>query len=899
MPSGMVSTLLNILPSLLLTRTSGVSIIYSMNPLDLSSDPAILDIEERGRIWQISIKKRQNINFQDLLAFVYSNAQKKEKDGAVSKSTEAHQCMIFLNALLRNDPLKRFQTGQGSKSTTYFDQNNSNLRQRLGFNSMLDACSGVYQSASLRFGRLTVNVDIATAIYIQPGAPLIQYVAALCGRDVRPKDLQNYFDRQGPAVTDLILQKLRSIGFRTKHLKRDKMADSYNRYFTDYVFRCNPREDADNYMFNQKITAIGDDGKPYQTFKKTSVTKYYEETYNIKLQYPNLPLVEARGQRGVRWPMELLFIDQAERYKPLLLGEETAEFLKHATSKPSDRLTKIHRNVARLAWHENKDLQNFKVAISAQPIECAARILPTPKITYAENFELDPSRGRWNLRGQHGRAPPQFIKPKALNLWAIVYFSAPGHNSRSPSTQAVELIEQNFARVMRNHGIPTGPLGGIHQMNTQGDFKEVIREIMNQVHAKHGKWPCMLVFILPSDSTQLYGLIKYACEVYIGIASQCLVAPKVNGQKHLDMYLSNVAMKINAKLGGSSANVRDPWFESHPTMILGADMSRPIHTDGGASSFVAVAGSFDTLCQRYTVVTQLQTGEDGIILDFKNMSTILTERYMNRGTAPPKHIIYFRDGISEDRYQTVLEKELKALKGNLTPPFLSLLLMTTPPEFLPKCLVTVIICAKRHHTRLFPTGYGEGDQNGNVLPGTVVENRADGQDIFLVPHVGLQGTVRPTRYISIHDENNLSPDNFQRICNNLSYSYARATCAVSTIPAVYYAGLACSRAKDHLNADGKLQQVNGRLQWSMVYSPLAQPLSAPVNYTNFETVVAVVALNVMAVWFVSILLLFFLISEVIWRRFRFYFLYLMELWSRVYHFRTLIRREEEGSLVDG
>lgn len=34
--------------------------------------------------------------------------------------------------------------------------------------------------------------------------------------------------------------------------------------------------------------------------------------------------------------------------------------------------------------------------------------------------------------------------------------------------------------------------------------------------------------------------------------------------------------------------------------------------------------------------------------------------------------------------------------------------------------LTVVVCVKRHHTRMFPTE--AGDKNGNVLPGTVVEN---------------------------------------------------------------------------------------------------------------------------------------------------------------------------------
>jgi eukaryotic translation initiation factor 2C len=49
----------------------------------------------------------------------------------------------------------------------------------------------------------------------------------------------------------------------------------------------------------------------------------------------------------------------------------------------------------------------------------------------------------------------------------------------------------------------------------------------------------------------------------------------------------------------------------------------------------------------------------------------------------------------------------------------------------------------------------------------------------LVAHPGLQGTNRPSRYTVLLDENKLSANDFQRLTNNLCWTYARATCAVS------------------------------------------------------------------------------------------------------------------------
>jgi eukaryotic translation initiation factor 2C len=90
--------------------------------------------------------------------------------------------------------------------------------------------------------------------------------------------------------------------------------------------------------------------------------------------------------------------------------------------------------------------------------------------------------------------------------------------------------------------------------------------------------------------------------------------------------------------------------------------------------------------------------------------------------------------------------------------------------------ISVIVCVKRHHTRFFPLD--KGDKNGNIAVGTVVEN-GHGKDVFMVSHAGLQGTVRPTHYMVLYDENDLHPADFQRICNNLCYSYGRATVSVS------------------------------------------------------------------------------------------------------------------------
>jgi len=57
---------------------------------------------------------------------------------------------------------------------------------------------------------------------------------------------------------------------------------------------------------------------------------------------------------------------------------------------------------------------------------------------------------------------------------------------------------------------------------------------------------------------------------------------------------------------------------------------------------------------------------------------------------------------------------------------------------------------------------------------------ADTQQV-LISQAILQGTARPTRYCTLLDENDLSADDFQRMTNNICWTYARATKAVCLV----------------------------------------------------------------------------------------------------------------------
>jgi len=118
------------------------------------------------------------------------------------------------------------------------------------------------------------------------------------------------------------------------------------------------------------------------------------------------------------------------------------------------------------------------------------------------------------------------------------------------------------------------------------------------------------------------------------------------------------------------------------------------------------------------------------------------------------------------------------------------------PSYKPK--LSIIICGKRHHTRFYPTSDDSADQLGNSKPGLVADRGVTAIfefDFFLQAHSGLQGATRPTHYTVIYDDNKFDADVAQSLINYSSYTFARATRAVSLVPPAYYADLACERGR--------------------------------------------------------------------------------------------------------
>lgn len=206
-----------------------------------------------------------------------------------------------------------------------------------------------------------------------------------------------------------------------------------------------------------------------------------------------------------------------------------------------------------------------------------------------------------------------------------------------------------------------------------------------------------------------------------------------------------------------------------------------------------------------------------MIQELKEMMIERLLMYQKVSKRLPERVYVYRDGVSEvscyciihciiypgisylmhiriqGQFEVVLREELPQILESFQK-------VSAKTPYRPK--LTIIICGKRHHARFYPTDSAAADKNGNTRPGTVVDKGVTevfGFDFYLQAHAGLQGTVRPTHYTVVYDESQLGADELQQGTHCASYLYARATKAVSLVPAAYYADLACERGRCYIN----------------------------------------------------------------------------------------------------
>jgi eukaryotic translation initiation factor 2C len=579
-----------------------------------------------------------------------------------------------------------------------------------------------------------------------------------------------------PSETFQQLKKLKGVRFTVTHRgnkdNANKKEYKVKSIYFDPTFE-GQGVNARNYYFDRK----NDDG----TTQRINLYDYYLQVHRVRIQYPLLPLVET-GNAGL-FPLEFCKVDRFNPYPYKLDADQTSAMITFSQARPQALKHELAEAVQNLDWQKDRYLAHFGVKIDTQMPTVQAKLLPNPVVQYGNTTKDPKTAGRWDLRGI------KFLSPnkEEIKRWAIVIFDP------FVDKAAAQNFGNQFKSVYINHG---GKISGNPLIFT-GDPKNPDGPVEKSYFAMLNTWkafPQIVFYILPQKKPQPYDAIKKQVECRFGFMSQMVLGKHV--KKCSPQYLSNVCLKVNAKLGGQNARIalKQPFF-SVPTMMIGVDISHGA-TALNQVSTAAMCVSMDKDATIYTTSIQTNGWRVEIVQPF-NMHDMLGPRileWQKLNRCLPQHVFYMRDGVSEGQYAQVLDYEVKEIRRIFKEFF----------KHTPK--ITVVVATKRHHIRIFPE---RGDKNGNCLPGTLVEREVVHPfhyEFYLCSHVALQGTARPVRYNVIYDECGLPPDTLQRIIYEQSYQFCRSTTPVSLHPAVYYAHLAGARARQHEPRDPNATQ---------------------------------------------------------------------------------------------
>uniref|UniRef100_T1GXV0 Piwi domain-containing protein n=1 Tax=Megaselia scalaris TaxID=36166 RepID=T1GXV0_MEGSC len=426
-------------------------------------------------------------------------------------------------------------------------------------------------------------------------------------------------------------------------------------------------------------------------------------------------------------------------------------------------------------------IENFGISFKHEFIKIEGRRLVAPILTYEGSKTKSVFNGKWSMGNSKFLEAPT---PTKMN-WAFLNLDSTINEPTSKKC-ASELVE-----IAKNQGLylNDNPIYMISKESIDNDLKEI--------KSKNCKFA---LIILPDNGEFTYWKIKQVAELEAGVVTQVITSNTIKN-RWVASTINHVLLKLNSKLNGINHKISPEsnvqLIYKNYVMFVGADVTHPTPQDKGTPSVVGVVSSTDNSGCKYNMGHSYQKGRKEIIDDFKNIMIKHIRLYAKKNKGiPPTHIIYYRDGIDDGQFDLVINEELN--KG-MNQAFGEIAIQIKKP-YNPK--VTCIVVQKRNHTRFFPLEGGPSfGKMMNVFPGTVVDKvicHPKRKEFFLVSHESGLGTVKPTKYIVIRDDSNISMDDIHKITHNMCHLFPRCNREVSYPAPAYLAHHAASRGKAYI-----------------------------------------------------------------------------------------------------
>ncbi|XP_020092058.1 protein argonaute 2, partial [Ananas comosus] len=532
--------------------------------------------------------------------------------------------------------------------------------------------------------------------------------------------------------------------------------------------------------------------------KEVNLVEYYRNRYKIEFKFKKLPCLDLSTKSRMNYvPIELCELAEGQRYpRDGLRKEEEKRMRDMALTAPAKRQEMILKMVSASDGPCRGELaRRLGISLVREMTEVRARVLERPSLRL-RNLKGQCYRFKnWGRDAQWNPLTNKLLRGQKLENWAILDFSAAPACPKQQQRLQIPAFVQSLVRRCRDLGIQiceSPAFVNASAMAALSNYRWLAEELSKAKQSPDGRAVQLLICAM-SDRHPGYKSLKLICETELGVVTQCCLSFHANNarKRDRDRYLANLALKINAKIGGTNPRIGGSRF-----MLIGADVNHPPCWNTASPSIAAVVATLDhPQPHTYTSRVRCQPHRVEQIVRLGEMCSELAAEYARINKARPEKIIYFRDGVGDSQFDMVLNKEVRDLESAVG-----------SDGYSPT--ITVVVAQKRHHTRLFPKDGAGSTRSGNVPPGTVVDTGIVDPlafDFYLCSHYGSRGTSKPTHYHVLRDDHGFTSDELQRLVYNLCFTFARCTKPVSLVPPVYYADLVAYRARMYFEGMSDLQ----------------------------------------------------------------------------------------------
>ncbi|KAM5224612.1 piwi-like protein 4 isoform 4-T4 [Hipposideros larvatus] len=506
--------------------------------------------------------------------------------------------------------------------------------------------------------------------------------------------------------------------------------------------------------YNNKTYRIDDidwSVKPTHTFQKRDGTEityvdYYKQQYDITLSDLNQPMLVSllKSKRNDNAEAQMAHLIPELCFLTGLTSRVTSDFQLMKAVAEKTRLSPLERQqrLARLAddIQRNKDarfeLETWGLHFGCQ-MSLAGRVVPSEKILMQDHICQPASAADWSKDMRTWK----ILSTQSLNKWLII------------CSDRAENVTENFLSCLRRVG---------SSMGFNVDYPKIIKvqetpaAFFSAIQKHFDPGVQLVMCILPSNQqSYYYDSIKKYLSSDCPVPSQCVLVQTLNKQGMMMSVASKIAMQMNCKLGGELWAVEIPLKS---LMVVGIDVCKDAFNKGMV--VVGFVASINPRITRWFSRCILQKTTTDVADCLKVFMTGALNKWYKYNHSLPARVIVYRDGVGDGQLKTLVEYEVPQLLSSVT-----------EANSNTSSKLSVIVVRKKCMPRFFME-VNRTVQNPPL--GTVVDleaTRPESYDFYLISQVACRGTVNPTYYNVIYDDNGLKPDHMQRLTFKLCHLY--------------------------------------------------------------------------------------------------------------------------------